>query len=622
MSFASRRRPPSRVRKPSDDNEMHRLFIPRRFSFAWLLCLVAPSAVAFAGEVGLGRVSGQVRDAATGAPLQLVQLVALRAAQEPIGDTFTMEGGAYSLDLPSGPFKLIAIVHDGNYVSQLYPDIPCVSAFCDLDSGATLIAQPGGHLENVDFELPTGGILAGRITSAESGAPIPFGSLGIHLPDGNRVFTRTADENGRYEFDRLATGPYFVTTRLFEYVNEVYDGVPCMLDFCEPQRLGTPVAVTEGQTIHGIDFALDVGGTVIGDVDPPEAFGVVFVNLWTSHGDFVASDRVVGGYLFRQLPPGSYRATTSSSFRFTDELYDDRPCPGGVCDVEDGDPIEVRRGETTTGIDFELAPFTAVPCSEADGRICLGSDRFQVAMHWAAGASGGAAAGAPLTDDAGYFWFFREENVEALVKVLDACVEPFNRFWVFAAGLTNVATELEVLDTWSGVTYRHATDQGPAYEPLLDTSAFATCDAPEPPAIGAAVSAEAAPSRRSVSGSGSSGPCVEAPTRLCLGGGRFAVEATWTTRSGSAGMAQAAPLTADTGTFWFFDSDNVELIVKVLDACDPPFERFWVFAAGLTDVEVELHVTDLVADETWTRMNPQGREFQPILDTSAFDTCD
>jgi hypothetical protein len=242
-------------------------------------------------------------------------------------------------------------------------------------------------------------------------------------------------------------------------------------------------------------------------------------------------------------------------------------------------------------------------------------------MRWADGASGssGAATGVPLTDDSGYFWFFRQENVEALVKVLDACVEPFNRFWVFAAGLTNVATELDVLDTWSGVTYRHSTDQGPAFAPLLDTSAFATCGVPEPSGIGAAVAAQASPSGRSQAGS--SGPCMEGPTRLCLGGGRFAVEAAWTTRFGSTGMALAVPLTSDTGTLWFFNSNNVELIVKVLDACGPPFDRFWVFAAGLTDVEVELHVTDLVADETWTRSNPQGRAFQPILDTAAFDTC-
>jgi hypothetical protein len=552
-------------------------------------------------------------------------VIALRSDQQLVGSGSSTQG-AYSIDVRPGPFKLIAVVFDGNYVSQLYPGIPCVGGVCDPGPGATLVSQLNGHIENVDFRLGEGGILTGRVTRAGSGEPISV-PLGLYLPDGKRAFVEFAAAAGGYEFDGLATGSYFVTTRaVFEVVNEVYDGVPCMLDVCAPELIGTPVAVTAGATTGGIDFVLDAGGAVTGEVAPPqgEALGLTFVNLWTEDGEFVASERAfLGGYTVSQLPPGSYRATTSTFFRFADELYDDRPCPGGDCDVGEGDPIEVRLGETTAGIDFDLEPFAGVPCSEDDGRICLGGDRFQVGMHWADGVGGGsgAATGVPLTDDSGYFWFFREDNVEALVKVLDACVQPFNRFWVFAAGLTNVATELEVLDTWSGVTYRHSTDQGPAFPPLLDTSAFATCGAPEPSPIGAAVAAVPSPPRRSEARSGSSGPCVEGPTRLCLGGGRFAVEATWTTRFGSTGTAQASPLTAETGTFWFFTSSNVELIVKILDACGPPFDRFWVFAAGLTDVEVELHVTDFVADETWTRTNPQGRAFQPILDTAAFETC-
>ncbi len=44
-------------------------------------------------------------------------------------------------------------------------------------------------------------------------------------------------------------------------------------------------------------------------------------------------------------------------------------------------------------------------------------------------------------------------------------------------------------------------------------------------------------------------------------------------------------LTLALGT-WFFSLNDVELAVKVLDACETPFESFWGFAAGLTDVGV------------------------------------
>src|SRR6476659_3513592 len=72
---------------------------------------------------------------------------------------------------------------------------------------------------------------------------------------------------------------------------------------------------------------------------------------------------------------------------------------------------------------------------------------------------------------------------------------------------------------------------------------------------------------------------------LRLSGNRFQVGATWRTAGGGSGVGHAIPLTADTGAFWFFAPGNVELVVKVLDACTP-FGRFWVFAAGLTNVEV------------------------------------
>ena len=127
---------------------------------------------------------------------------------------------------------------------------------------------------------------------------------------------------------------------------------------------------------------------------------------------------------------------------------------------------------------------------------------------------------------------------------------------------------------------------------------------------------------RLTTGSGGGiGTCVPGSTVLCLANGRFAVEATWQTAQGDGGAAQAEPLTADTGTFWFFQSENVELLVKVLDACVPPHDRFWVFAAGLTNLEVTLRVTDTASGRIHEYRNPRGQAFIPVQDTSTFDTC-
>lgn len=79
-----------------------------------------------------------------------------------------------------------------------------------------------------------------------------------------------------------------------------------------------------------------------------------------------------------------------------------------------------------------------------------------------------------LTDDSGYLWFFQSTNIEAVVKVLDAC--GFNqRFWVYAGGLTNVQVTMTITDTMNGTVKTYTNPQGKAFQPIQDSSAFATC---------------------------------------------------------------------------------------------------------------------------------------------------
>jgi hypothetical protein len=115
-------------------------------------------------------------------------------------------------------------------------------------------------------------------------------------------------------------------------------------------------------------------------------------------------------------------------------------------------------------------------------------------------------------------------------------------------------------------------------------------------------------------------PCVPSPTVMCLDGGRFQVEATWTTPDGATGSAHTVSLTDDSGYLWFFSDTNVEAVVKVLDACSFA-SHFWVFAGGLTNVQTVLKVTDSKTGVVRTYNNPQGMAFEPIQDTAAFATC-
>lgn len=116
-------------------------------------------------------------------------------------------------------------------------------------------------------------------------------------------------------------------------------------------------------------------------------------------------------------------------------------------------------------------------------------------------------------------------------------------------------------------------------------------------------------------GGGGNGCGNSSKPALCLGN-RFRVTASWQKADGSNGNGTPITLTADTGYFWFFNSSNVEAVIKVLNACS--FDsKYWVFASGLTNVHVEMDVTDTVTGATKTYINPQDTAFVPIQDTGA-----
>ncbi len=114
--------------------------------------------------------------------------------------------------------------------------------------------------------------------------------------------------------------------------------------------------------------------------------------------------------------------------------------------------------------------------------------------------------------------------------------------------------------------------------------------------------------------------CVENPTTLCIGNNRFQVQATFNAGSSGSGNAQAVALTSDTGYLWFFEAANVEAVIKVIDGCALN-SHYWIFAGGLTNVNVVITVTDLQTNTVKTYTNKANTEFQPIQDTSAFATC-
>jgi hypothetical protein len=255
-------------------------------------------------------------------------------------------------------------------------------------------------------------------------------------------------------------------------------------------------------------------------------------------------------------------------------------------------------------------------CTEA-GVLCLHGGRFRVGVTWTSQHQDGKqGVGHPVPggERSGYFWFFDEDNVELVVKVLDG--RPVNgSFWVFYGGLSDVEYEVRVEDTveQTSRTYRNAPGElcGAADTGAFPQGATAVASARPAPA------AEGAPAARAA---GPSGACVPSDRVLCLQDGRFEVAVDWhnhhTDTSGS-GRVRSEPVGGEkTGFFWFFDPGNVELVVKLIDG-RAVNGRFWFFFGSLSDVEYEVRVRDTVLDVERTYRNPAGN-LCGQADTSAF----
>ena len=98
----------------------------------------------------------------------------------------------------------------------------------------------------------------------------------------------------------------------------------------------------------------------------------------------------------------------------------------------------------------------------------------------------------------------------------------------------------------------------------------------------------------------------------------------WRAPGGPATAATAIPLefAPESGLFYFVSPGNIEVLVKVLNACVPALgNKFWVFFAATTNVELALTVIDTQTGAVKVYTNPANTPALPVQDTNAFSTC-
>ena len=91
----------------------------------------------------------------------------------------------------------------------------------------------------------------------------------------------------------------------------------------------------------------------------------------------------------------------------------------------------------------------------------------------------------------------------------------------------------------------------------------------------------------------------------------------WTGESEPRPAQVVSEATNDAGLFRFFDADNWEILVKVLDGCAVN-GHYWVFGASTTDQGYVIRVRDTATGEVEEYRNAPGQPAAAITDAKAF----
>lgn len=249
----------------------------------------------------------------------------------------------------------------------------------------------------------------------------------------------------------------------------------------------------------------------------------------------------------------------------------------------------------------------ATGCVPTSRVLCLQDSRFKVEVDFTSSTSGQGVA-IPFSGKSGFFRFGNPASIEVGVKILDGRASN-GHWWVFHGSLTSVEYTLKITDTETDAIELYHKPASPSGPPCggADTSAFPNT------ALGARISGGHSPELEGLDLAPTpsrASSCTAGAGRICLIGNRFKVEVK------KSGFNQnGTALTDSSGTFWFSDSANVEVPVKIIDGTAVN-DKFWVFFGSLTSQAYQVVVTDTATGQSKTYDSDEP--FCGNADTGAF----
>jgi len=281
---------------------------------------VPPRDDSQAAPTGNAKITGRVVAADTGSPIRRAQ-IRVTSGEARFNRVVTTDGdGRYELlNLPAGRYRLF--VNRAGYVALEYGQAR------PFENGKPLDIAEGQAVEKVDFSLPRGSVITGRITD-EFGDPmtdVQVQAMRYQFVNGERQLVNAGrvaqtDDLGQFRVFGLMPGDYVVRASLrlnqnpdtmnqpdpVGYPGTYYPGV---VDVTQAQS----VTVTLGQELSSVAFPLvparlsRVSGIVMGSDGRPLAGGMIMLRPRGSNGMGALRAAFGGGNQIR--PDGSFQLT-------------------------------------------------------------------------------------------------------------------------------------------------------------------------------------------------------------------------------------------------------------------------------------------------------------------------
>lgn len=307
---------------------------------------------------GGGTIAGTVTDAASGAPLANIRLVANTPDGTKAGEAISGASGQFAItDLTTGTYH-VRTLQTFPYLAEVYDNLPCENGSCAWTLGTDIAVASGSTTGGISFALTRGGSIAGAVTATATGAPLAGVGIGCYDATGLLAGLATTDAAGSYTVQGLPTGTYFARAQADPpYAGELYNELLCPAPGCTVTS-GTAIAVTAGAIRSGINFSLALTGEISGTVTARETGSPIAnagIGVFTAAGQPAgsASTDAAGEYTVNGLPPATYYVRAGKAPDFRGALYDNKPCHPN-CDLVTGTGVVVSPASMTAGIDFAL----------------------------------------------------------------------------------------------------------------------------------------------------------------------------------------------------------------------------------------------------------------------------